>query len=74
MLDLPPLPFKTEIETSADLARATPDPKLRQVVLTACSFQTLKEDAKHHSLREIAVLRRAVLAAGSAVQARRSGV
>ena len=30
--------------------------------MAACSFQTLKEDAKHYSLRELAVLRRAILA------------
>src|SRR5882757_6070452 len=30
----------------------------------AARFETLKEDAKHHSLREIAVLRRAILALG----------
>jgi phosphohistidine swiveling domain-containing protein len=31
-------------------------------VLAACSFQTLKEDAKHHALRELALLRRAIQA------------
>jgi rifampicin phosphotransferase len=33
-----------------------------RIVTIARRFQALKEDAKHHSLREVAVLRRAVLA------------
>ena len=36
-------------------------PKLARCVDIARRFQTLKEDAKHHSLRELAVLRRALL-------------
>jgi rifampicin phosphotransferase len=35
---------------------------LAKLVEIARRFETLKEDAKHHSLRELAVLRRAVLA------------
>jgi rifampicin phosphotransferase len=62
LLEMPALPFKALSEIGADLDRATHDEKLRKAVLVACSFQTLKEDAKHHSLREIAVLRRAILA------------
>lgn len=56
------LPIRSFAEIRADLARATADPKLKEAVLAACTFQTLKEDAKHHSLREIAVLRSALLA------------
>jgi rhodanese-related sulfurtransferase/membrane protein insertase Oxa1/YidC/SpoIIIJ/phosphohistidine swiveling domain-containing protein len=36
--------------------------RLAAIVAVARRFETLKEDAKHHSLRELAVLRRAVLA------------
>ena len=36
--------------------------RLAKLVGIARRFQALKEDAKHHSLRELAVLRRAVLA------------
>jgi rifampicin phosphotransferase len=63
LFDLPILPVRTLSEINADLADSTHDLKLISAVLVACSFQTLKEDAKHHSLREIAVLRRAILAA-----------
>jgi len=38
------------------------DSRLMKLVEVARRFETLKEDAKHHSLRELAVLRRAVLA------------
>lgn len=62
LLEIPPLPVKTFAEISGEITRVSSDPKLREAVLLACSFQTLKEDAKHHSLREIAVLRRAILA------------
>ena len=34
---------------------------LRLAIARACRFQALKEDAKHHSLRQLAVLRHAVL-------------
>jgi rhodanese-related sulfurtransferase/membrane protein insertase Oxa1/YidC/SpoIIIJ/phosphohistidine swiveling domain-containing protein len=37
------------------------DKSLRKCVEIARRFETLKEDAKHHSLRELAVLRRALL-------------
>jgi rhodanese-related sulfurtransferase/membrane protein insertase Oxa1/YidC/SpoIIIJ/phosphohistidine swiveling domain-containing protein len=37
-------------------------PALLRAVRVAQRFETLKEDAKHHSAREIAVLRRAILA------------
>jgi phosphohistidine swiveling domain-containing protein len=37
-------------------------PRQSALVDVARRFQTLKEDAKHHSLRELAVLRRALLA------------
>jgi len=49
-------------EINAELADISDDSQLIQAVLAACSFQTMKEDAKHHSLRELAVLRRAILA------------
>jgi rhodanese-related sulfurtransferase/membrane protein insertase Oxa1/YidC/SpoIIIJ/phosphohistidine swiveling domain-containing protein len=62
LLGLGALPVHGFAEIRADLEQATDDPKLKEVVLTACTFQTLKEDAKHHSLREIAVLRRVLLA------------
>jgi rhodanese-related sulfurtransferase/membrane protein insertase Oxa1/YidC/SpoIIIJ/phosphohistidine swiveling domain-containing protein len=62
LLDLPPLPVRTLDKIRSDVASATHDQKLIDAVLVACSFQTLKEDAKHHSLRELAVLRRAILA------------
>jgi rifampicin phosphotransferase len=62
LLNVPDLPARGLGEIGADLAAQTSDAALRQAVLVACSFQTLKEDAKHHSLRELAVLRRALLA------------
>jgi rhodanese-related sulfurtransferase/membrane protein insertase Oxa1/YidC/SpoIIIJ/phosphohistidine swiveling domain-containing protein len=45
--------------TAADTAANS---ELKRAVQVACAFQTCKEDAKHHSLRELAVLRRAILA------------
>jgi rhodanese-related sulfurtransferase/membrane protein insertase Oxa1/YidC/SpoIIIJ/phosphohistidine swiveling domain-containing protein len=62
LLELPSMSTRSLAEIGAELAHASDDIKLREAVLVACSFQTLKEDAKHHTLREIAVLRRAVLA------------
>ena len=62
LFDVPILPVRTLSEINADLADSTHDFKLISAVLVACSFQTLKEDAKHHTLRELAVLRRAILA------------
>jgi rifampicin phosphotransferase len=62
LLSVPDLPVRSSAEIGADLAALSSDAALRQAVLVACSFQTLKEDAKHHSLRELAVLRRALLA------------
>jgi phosphohistidine swiveling domain-containing protein len=56
------LPVHSFAEMRAALEQATGDRKLKDIVLVACTFQTLKEDAKHHSLREIAVLRRALVA------------
>ena len=64
LLNVPDLPVRSFAEIGADLAVLSSDAGLRQAVLVACSFQTLKEDAKHHSLRELAVLRRALLAVG----------
>lgn len=66
--DLDPLlavgavPVHSFADVRAALEQATDDRKLKDMVLVACTFQTLKEDAKHHSLREIAVLRRALVA------------
>ena len=62
LLDVPDLPVRSLGDIGAELAALTSDAALKQAVLIACSFQTLKEDAKHHSLRELAVLRRALLA------------
>ena len=50
-------------EIRSDLAGSAGKSNLISDVLIASSFQTLKEDTKHHSLRELAVLRRAILAA-----------
>ena len=55
-------PVHSFADVRAALEQATDDRKLKDMVLVACTFQTLKEDAKHHSLREIAVLRRALVA------------
>jgi phosphohistidine swiveling domain-containing protein len=62
LLEVPISPIRTSTEISAALTAAADDLKLIDAVLIACSFQTLKEDAKHHSLRELAVLRRGILA------------
>ena len=62
LLEVPISPIRTATEISAALTAATDDLKLIDAVLVACSFQTLKEDAKHHALREFAVLRRGILA------------
>lgn len=62
LLNIPDLPMRSLADIGADLAAVSGDAALRQAVLVACGFQTLKEDAKHHSLRELAVLRRALLA------------
>ncbi len=47
--------------TSPDTGIRELAPKLAHAVAIARRFQTLKEDAKHHSLRELAVLRRVLL-------------
>ena len=60
--NLPILPTKTASEIRAALMSSTGNMTLIEAVMAACSFQTLKEDAKHYSLRELAVLRRAILA------------
>ncbi len=61
-LNVPDMPAQNLGETGADHAALSSDAVLKRFVVIACSFQTLKEDAKHHSLRELAVLRRALLA------------
>jgi rhodanese-related sulfurtransferase/membrane protein insertase Oxa1/YidC/SpoIIIJ/phosphohistidine swiveling domain-containing protein len=43
-------------------ARADLDPTLAELVKRAHMFQTLKEDAKHHGMRQVAALRRLLLA------------
>ena len=45
-----------------EIGRAGAGGEVAKVLERARRFQTLKEDAKHHSLRELAVLRRAILA------------
>jgi phosphohistidine swiveling domain-containing protein len=50
------------VQARQDNAPALPDKSLDRVVNLARRFQTLKEDAKHHTLRDLAALRRAVLA------------
>jgi phosphohistidine swiveling domain-containing protein len=62
LLDVPDMPAQNLGETAADHAALSSDAVLKRIVAIARSFQTLKEDAKHHSLRELAVLRRALLA------------
>jgi rhodanese-related sulfurtransferase/membrane protein insertase Oxa1/YidC/SpoIIIJ/phosphohistidine swiveling domain-containing protein len=57
-----PISIRTSAEIRAALTAATDDLKLIDAALVACSFQTLKEDAKHYALRELAVLRRGILA------------
>lgn len=45
--------------------RTAVPPKLARTVTVARAFQALKEDAKHHSLRELAMIRRIVRAIGT---------
>lgn len=56
------LTAKGAIAHSAEVDDAGLRPQLALLVRVARRFETLKEDAKHHSLRELAALRRAVLA------------
>ncbi len=60
LLKAPVPSTRSATELKAELAIISDDSQLIEAVLAACSFQTLKEDAKHHSLRELAVLRRAI--------------
>jgi phosphohistidine swiveling domain-containing protein len=53
-------PLSNEVAEDAALMRAGKG--VVEAARIACRFQALKEDAKHHSLRELAVIRRAVLA------------
>jgi phosphohistidine swiveling domain-containing protein len=69
-----PAPLEGLCRAEANTAHPAPDEAAEDVALIgagkavaeaahiACRFQALKEDAKHHSLRELAVIRRAVLA------------
>jgi rhodanese-related sulfurtransferase/membrane protein insertase Oxa1/YidC/SpoIIIJ/phosphohistidine swiveling domain-containing protein len=52
---------KGAIPSRAGAGAAALGKRLARLVDTARRFETLKEDAKHHSLRELALLRRAVL-------------
>lgn len=49
-------------EAAEDAALVRAGKPVVEAARIACRFQALKEDAKHHSLRELAVIRRAVLA------------
>ena len=62
LLETPASPTRSEAEIKMELAGLRKSSQLADTVIAACSFQTLKEDAKHHSLRELAVLRSAILA------------
>jgi rhodanese-related sulfurtransferase/phosphohistidine swiveling domain-containing protein len=56
------LPHQGPQSVAEDAALADAGKRVVGAVETARRFQALKEDARHHSLREVAVLRRAVLA------------
>ena len=56
-----PLPSAETGKADRELTRDCSDKSVLQAVRIARRFQTLKEDAKHHSLRELAVMRRAVV-------------
>jgi phosphoenolpyruvate synthase/pyruvate phosphate dikinase/rhodanese-related sulfurtransferase/membrane protein insertase Oxa1/YidC/SpoIIIJ len=49
-------------EVAEDAALDKAGKAVAEAARVACRFERLKEDAKHHSLRELAVIRRAVLA------------
>ena len=52
----------TRLPEQEDPAFAAAGNAVLDAVRTACRFEALKEDAKHYSLREFALIRRAVLA------------
>jgi phosphohistidine swiveling domain-containing protein len=52
--------MRSQEQAAAALAHAAKHTQL--AVNVACRFESLKEDAKHHSLRQVALIRRAVLA------------
>jgi rifampicin phosphotransferase len=56
--------FQQRPDPSADAALANAGKTVVGAVESARRFQALKEDARHHSLRELAVLRRAILVLG----------
>jgi rhodanese-related sulfurtransferase/phosphohistidine swiveling domain-containing protein len=56
-----PVPALNVADTDQELAGKASDDTVR-TVRVARQFETLKEDAKHHALRELAVLRRAIVA------------
>lgn len=49
-------------DKSRDISTAHLPPKVEKMVLAARRFQILKEEAKHYSLRQFAMIRKAVLA------------
>jgi rifampicin phosphotransferase len=49
-------------EVAEDAALIQAGKAVAEAARVACRFETLKEDAKHHSLRQLAIIRRAVLA------------
>jgi phosphohistidine swiveling domain-containing protein len=62
ILNMPIASARSARQLKAELAALIHDSQVIEMVIEACSFQTLKEDAKHESLRELAVLRRALQA------------
>ena len=62
LLQTPTAITRSAAELKAELLGKSRDLRLVDTVVAACSLQTLKEDAKHHSLRELAVLRNALQA------------
>lgn len=55
-------PLSVVDEPAEDAALLKAGKAVADAARIACRFETLKEDAKHHSLRELAVIRRGVLA------------
>jgi phosphohistidine swiveling domain-containing protein len=56
-----PVSDSQAVDSDQDLAAKSSEAVLN-IVRIARRFETLKEDAKHHALREVAVLRRAIVA------------
>jgi rhodanese-related sulfurtransferase/membrane protein insertase Oxa1/YidC/SpoIIIJ/phosphohistidine swiveling domain-containing protein len=62
LMSLPIASHRHREDVEQELSRHTDDKALRRLVGVARRYESLKEDAKHHSLRQLAVLRHAVLA------------